>query len=99
MYYMWEVAQDSGKGKGAGTWRRIRATPWDFCTGLEVCATLLCLKWVTSKGLLYSTWNSTQCYMPLWMGGKVDAGKWPDEQTAILVHWLKKTVSITQTFW
>lgn len=32
-------------------------------------------------------------------GGKVDAGKWPDEQTAILVHWLKKTVSITQTFW
>lgn len=32
-------------------------------------------------------------------GGKVDAGKWPDEQTAILVHWFKKTVSITQTSW
>ena len=62
-------AQDSEKGKGAGTWRQKRGIPWDFCTGLEVFATLLCLKWITSKGLLYSTGNSTQCYMPVWMGG------------------------------
>ena len=25
--------------------------------------TLLCLKWITSKDLLYSTWNSAQCYV------------------------------------
>ena len=25
--------------------------------------TLLCLKWVTNKNLLYSTGNSAQCYM------------------------------------
>ena len=58
----------SEKGRGSGTWRRKRVIPWAFCTGLEVFATLLCLKWITSKGLLYSTGNSTQCYMPVWMG-------------------------------
>ena len=31
--------------------------------------TLLYLKWITNKDLLYSTWNSAQCYMPAWMGG------------------------------
>ena len=35
--------------------------------------TLLYLKWKTNKGLLYSTWNSTQCYMPA--GWEVDLGK------------------------
>ena len=25
--------------------------------------TLLYLKWITNKNLLYSTWNSAQCYM------------------------------------
>ena len=61
--------KDNEKGKGAGTWRRKRVIPRDFCTGLEVFATLPCLKGITSKGLLYSTSNSTQCYMPIWMGG------------------------------
>ena len=32
--------------------------------------TLLCLKWITSKDLLYSTWNSAQCYMAAWMGAE-----------------------------
>ena len=32
--------------------------------------TLLCLKWVTTKDLLYSTGNSAQCYMAAWMGGE-----------------------------
>ena len=32
--------------------------------------TLLCLKWITSKDLLYSTWNSSQCYVIAWMGGE-----------------------------
>jgi len=31
--------------------------------------TLLYLKWITKKTLLYSTWNSAQCYVPTWMGG------------------------------
>ena len=29
--------------------------------------TLLYLKWITNKDLLYSTWNSTQCYVPAWI--------------------------------
>ena len=32
--------------------------------------TLLSLKWITKKDLLYSTWNSTQCYMAAWTGGE-----------------------------
>ena len=31
--------------------------------------TLLYLKWITNKDLLYSTWNSIQCYVAAWMGG------------------------------
>ena len=31
--------------------------------------TLLYLKWITNKDLLYSTWNSAQCDVPAWMGG------------------------------
>ena len=30
--------------------------------------TLLYLKWITNKDLLYNTWNSAQCYVPTWMG-------------------------------
>ena len=32
--------------------------------------TVLCLKWITNKDLLYSTWNSVQCYVAAWMGGQ-----------------------------
>ena len=32
--------------------------------------TVLYLKWITSKDLLYSTWNSAQYYMAAWMGRK-----------------------------
>ena len=38
--------------------------------------TLLHLKWITNKNLLYSTWNSAQCYMPAMMRefwGRTDA--------------------------
>ena len=28
--------------------------------------TLLYLKWITNKVLLYSTWNSAQCYVAAW---------------------------------
>ena len=30
--------------------------------------TLLYLKWITNKGLLYSIGNSAQCYVAAWMG-------------------------------
>ena len=32
--------------------------------------TLLCLKWITNKDLLYSIRNSAQCYMVAWMAGE-----------------------------
>ena len=37
--------------------------------------TLLYLKWITNKVLLYSTGNSLQCYVAAWMGG-VFGGEW-----------------------
>ena len=37
--------------------------------------TLLYLKWITNKDLLYSTRNSAQCYVAAWMGGEF-GGKW-----------------------
>ena len=32
--------------------------------------TLLYLKWKSNRDLLYSTGNSTQCYVAAWMGGE-----------------------------
>ena len=37
--------------------------------------TLLYLKWITNKDLLYSTGNSAQCYMSAWMRGEF-GGEW-----------------------
>ena len=37
--------------------------------------TLLYLKWITTKDLLYSAWNSAWCYAAIWMGGKF-GGEW-----------------------
>ena len=37
--------------------------------------TLIYSKWITNKDLLYSTWNSVQCYVPAWMAGGF-GGKW-----------------------
>ena len=37
--------------------------------------TLLYLKWITHKDLLYSTRNSAQCYVAAWMGGEF-GGEW-----------------------
>ena len=41
--------------------------------GMDVY-TLLYLKWITSKDLLYSTWNSAQCYVAVWKGGEFGGG-------------------------
>ena len=35
----------------------------------KLLVTLLYLKWITNKDLLYSTWNSAQCYAAAWIGG------------------------------
>ena len=35
----------------------------------KVMYTLLYLKWITNRDILYSTWNSAQCYVPALMGG------------------------------
>ena len=32
--------------------------------------TLLYLKWIANKDLLYSTWNSAQGYMAAWIAGE-----------------------------
>ena len=37
--------------------------------------TLLYLKWITNKNLLYSMGNSAQCYVAAWMGGGF-GGEW-----------------------
>ena len=37
--------------------------------------TLLYLKWITNKDLLYNIWNSAQCYVAAWMGGEF-GGEW-----------------------
>ena len=34
--------------------------------------TLLYLKWITNKDLLYNTWNCAQCYGAVWMGGEFE---------------------------
>ena len=42
--------------------------------GTDMC-TLLYLKWITNKLLLYSTENSAQCYVAVWMGEDF-GGEW-----------------------
>ena len=37
--------------------------------------TLLDLKWITKKDLLYNTENSAQCHVAAWMGGAF-GGEW-----------------------
>ena len=40
-----------------------------------VIYTLLYLKWITNKDLLYSTWNCAQCHVAAWMG-EAFGGEW-----------------------
>ena len=40
----------------------------------KVMDTLLYLKWITNKDLLYSTWNSAPGYVAAWMGKGFGAG-------------------------
>ena len=47
-----------GQDEGEGTVRELGTDMY----------TLLYLKWITSKDLLYSTENSAQCHVIAWMG-------------------------------
>ena len=38
-------------------------------------STLLCLRWIINKDLLYNTRNSAQCFVAAWMGGQT-GGEW-----------------------
>ena len=38
-------------------------------------STLILLKWVTNKDILYITWTSAQCHVAAWMGGEF-GGEW-----------------------
>ena len=51
-----------GKDEGEGIGRQF---------GMEMY-TLLYSKRITNKDLLYSTWNSAQCYVAAWMGGELE---------------------------
>ena len=37
--------------------------------------TLLYLKWITNKVLVYRIWNSAQCYVAAWLVGE-SGGEW-----------------------
>ena len=41
----------------------------------KVMYTLLYFEWITNKNLLYSTGNSAQCYVLVWVGGEF-GGEW-----------------------
>ena len=60
---------EKGTWKGKG-WKEgiVRQFEMDMYT-------LLYLKWVTNRDLLYSTWNSALCYVTVWMGVGFE-GEW-----------------------
>ena len=52
---------------GAGEGGCGEGIVWEF--GMDMC-TLLCLRWIINKDLLYNTRNSAQCFAAAWMGGQ-----------------------------
>ena len=62
--------------KGSQRVRHDWATELTELNWLEInMNTLLYLKWITNKALLYSTENADQCYVADWMGGEF-GGEW-----------------------
>ena len=66
----------------------------------KVIYTLLCLKWITNKDVLCSTWNSAQCYLPDWMGAEFGwvplLFTWNYHNT---VNWLCAVLSLVSHVW
>ena len=56
-----ELTVARGKGQGEEIVREV---------GIDMY-TLLYLKWITIKVLLYSIGNSAHCYVAAWMGGEL----------------------------
>ena len=59
--------------------------------------TLLYLKWIISKDLLYSTRNSSQCYVAAWMGREtggewIYAYAWMSSITTLLIGYESESV-------
>ena len=50
--------------------------------------TLLYLGRITNKDLLYSTWNSAQCYVAVWM-----EGKFGEEWINVYISWSPETIT------
>ena len=55
--------------------------------------TLLYLKWITNKDLLHRTWNSAQCYVAGWKGGKL-GGEWRYMCVCVCVYLIPFTVHL-----
>ena len=53
------------------SWREGMMGESDREFGMDMY-TLLYLKWIINKNLLYSTWSSAQYYVVVWMGGKFE---------------------------
>ena len=64
------MAGDEGWEARDGGWKG-----WLGSLGWTRAYTLLYLKWVTNKVLLYNTGNFTQCYVAAWMGREF-GGEW-----------------------
>ena len=54
--------------------------------------TVLYLKWITNKDLLYSAGNSTQCYVAAWMGGEF-GGEWIHVDMAVSLCCSPETIT------
>ena len=67
----------------------------------RVMCMLLYLKWITNKDLLYSTWNSAQCYVPAWweegLQGEMDTYIWMSG--AFLVAQMVKNLPAMRETW
>ena len=72
--------------------RKGKASLGWICTHVH---TVLYLKWITNKDLLYSTWNFAQSYVPAWMRGSLGENVYMDGWDLSAVH-LKLSLFINQ---
>ena len=56
--------------------------------------TLLYLKGIFNKDLLYSTWNSAQCYLATWMRGSLGENEYMYKCMAESLHCSPETITI-----
>ena len=85
--YMWDVKRNDKNELTYETERdsetqRMNLQLWGIRMGEQIVResgkavyTLLYLRWITNKDLLYTTWNSAQCHVAAWMGAGF-GGEW-----------------------